>query len=384
LSAIVPRIQLRLVGAMLHTNEHQQALTLLEVIQTPKDTDGLQAFMQGLALFETQPENAIQAFSRAVQATDSEWVVRATALQAELARRTGQLERTHADALIQALVTHGFETALFVDTHLTAPVLRVLMESGWLPSSLHERINNLIGKTVLTKHIKLKIQTLGTRGVTINDAPITIHLAKSFEVLVFLARNGPSSRDAILEAIWNSDTPQSQRYFKVAIRRLRADLSQHQAIGFDPIPFNEIYTVANRFEIQLDLNQLELTIKNQPDATLEPILLNIQGEFLPEAKGEWVDEQRELSLEYNLIGNIKLGGAYLEHEPARAAQAFRRALTLDPFNGECLTNLVSALMALKDESEAKRAIERFRTNLKRELNTDLDQKTRKRLEVLGI
>jgi LuxR family transcriptional regulator, maltose regulon positive regulatory protein len=381
---IVPRMQFKLVGAMLHTHEHQQALALLEVIEAPENLNGLRAFMQGLAFFATQPEHAKQAFLNANKTSDSEWTVRIAMLDAELARLTGQLEEHHADALKQALKTHGFEAAVFVDTHLTALTLHFFMESGWLPQSLYSRVSQLNTTPVLKNRIKLEIQTLGTRVVTINDVPVTIHLAKSFETLVFLARNGPSSRDAILEAIWNSDTPQSQRYFKVAIRRLRADLSEHPAITFDPIPFNDIYTIASDFNTQLDLNQLELNIKNPLDTILEPLLLNIQGDFLPEAKGEWVDEQRELSLEYTLIGNIKLGSAWLQHEPARAAEAFRRALVLDPFNIECLINLVCALLALQDGLEAKRVVERFQTNLRRELNVNLDQSTRKRLELLGF
>jgi LuxR family transcriptional regulator, maltose regulon positive regulatory protein len=383
-SSIVPQMQLKLVGAMLHTQEHQQALSLLEVIKAPEDMEGLHAFIQGVALFETQPEQAKQAFLEAKKTSDSEWIVRIAMLKAELARRTGQLVKHHADVLQEALKIHGFEAAAFVDLHLTAPTLHSFMESGWLPQSLHNRVNQLNGVPAFANRIKLELQTLGTRKVMINDEPVIIHLAKSFETLVFLARNKASSRDAILEAIWNSDSPQSQRYFKVAIRRLRADLSEHPAITFDPIPFNDLYTIASDFNTQLDLNQLESAINNPPDEVLESLLLKIQGEFLPAASGEWIDEQRELSLEYNLIGNIKLGAASLEHEPTRAAQAFRRALILDPFNGECLTNLVSALLALKDQSEAKRVIERFRTNLKHELNADLDPSTRKRLEGLGF
>jgi LuxR family transcriptional regulator, maltose regulon positive regulatory protein len=383
-ATIVPRMQCKLVGAMLHADEHQQALALLKVIQTHEDLDGLHTFTQGLALFETQPEQAKQAFLSATKPSESEWAVRISLLQAELARRFAQLERHHADAVKEALTAHGFEAAAFVDTHLTAPTLRLFMKSGWLPPSLFKRINQLSNTPALANRINLEIQSLGARKVTIDDLSVTIHLAKSFETLVFLARNGPSSREAILEAIWNSDTPQSQRYFKVAIRRLRVDLGEHPAVTFDPIPFQDVYAIASQFNTQLDLNQLELSIKNPSDTTLEPTLSKVLGEFLPDASGEWVDEQRELSLEYNLIGNIKLGGSYLEHEPTRAAAAFRRALVLDPFNAECLIQLVCALLALQDRLEAKHVIERFQANLKRELNVNLDQSTRERLESLGL
>jgi LuxR family transcriptional regulator, maltose regulon positive regulatory protein len=386
LSRSIPRIQFKLVGAMLHTHEHRQALSLLEVIETPKNLEWLRAFMEGLAVFETQPEQAIELFTSALTTTESDWLVRISILRAELIRRIGKLEQSHALAMSQALKAHGFETALLVDLNLTTPTLQFFLKSGWLPESLGSQIqiNQSSHVPNVSSLLKLEIRTLGIRSVSINDTPVIVHLAKSFEILVFLARNGPSSRDTILEAIWNSDSPQSQRYFKVAVRRLRSDLSAHPAINFDVVPFNDQYAIASSLETHLDLNQLEVALGDTTNETLEQLLLATQGEFLSGIESEWVDEQRMLALEYNLLGNIKLGIAWLEDRPAQAAEAFRRALVLDPFHCECLVHLVTAMVALKDQAGAKLAIERFRSNLNRELGIDLDVSTRNHLEKLGF
>jgi LuxR family transcriptional regulator, maltose regulon positive regulatory protein len=383
-SQAVPETQFKLVGAMLHTNEHRAGLAMLEVIEAPHSLDGMRAFMRGLAVFESDPKTALESFQIASEHLESEWLVRTSILQAELFRRTEQLERSHAAIITRNLETHGFDAALFVDVQFTTPTLQFLVQSDWLPSHLNKRILALESRSVPLNRVKLEIQTLGQRCVSINAELVVVHLAKSFELLVFLARNGTSSRDAILEAVWGENNLQSQRYFKVALRRLRADLRVHTAVHFEAVSFNERYALSSHFDTHLDLTQLEVAMNGAVNESLEPILTGIQGEFLPQTSGEWVDEQRELSQELNLLGNIKLGTVLLEREPLRAAEAFRRALMLDPFNSKCLVNLATAFLAVNDRMSAEQAIERYALNLRRDLNLDLDPTTRAQLEAIGL
>ncbi|NJK44377.1 MAG: hypothetical protein HC933_08940 [Pleurocapsa sp. SU_196_0] len=380
----VSRTQLKLVGAMLRMNEHQQARSLLEVIEIPESLEDLRSFVAGWVLFDSQPDTALALLSRAAGTTDTELAVRATMLHAELTRRVGTLEQRRAQQLVSALEKHGFDTVLSVDLDFTAPTLEQFVNAGWLPAPWRASIAHLGRSGTAPGRPRLEIRTLGVRLVTINNEPVRIHLTKSFEVLSFLARHGPSSREAMLEALWASNSPQSQRYFKVAIRRLRTDLCVHPAMAVDPVPFDQRYAISRDIDVTLDLNQLESAVHQPPEDMLEPILVGIQGEFLPDSSSAWIDDQRTLSLEYALVGNIKLGNFWLEREPTRAVEAFRRALTLDPFNGECLLQLVAALMALNESTEAKRTVERFRAHLKRELNVDLEGSTRQTLAGLGL
>jgi LuxR family transcriptional regulator, maltose regulon positive regulatory protein len=393
--AQMPRMQLRLVGSLMYSDCQQEAVALLDVLGDIGKYEGLQAFMTALTVFETNPERAAHLLASDISESETEWSVRAAALLAELARRAGTLGQQHAERIVQALEAHGFDTALFVDIAQTAPALLALAQAGWLPTRLRGPLHQLTQTESAMKNTKqteaavpdrvlLEVQTFGQRRVLVNGVLVNIRLAKSFEVLVFLLCKGASTREAILEAIWNTDSPQSREYFKVALRRLRTDLSAHPAVNFEAVTFTRSYEVASFFDAHLDLTRLEAAVKKPYDPSLEVLLAGVQGEFLPGASGDWVEPQREQGLEYRLLAHLKVGSALLETEPRKAAEAFRSALALDPYSGESLVNLAAALVVAGDLAAARQAVERYELSVRRDLKVDLDPAIRARLAELGL
>jgi LuxR family transcriptional regulator, maltose regulon positive regulatory protein len=389
------RMQLRLVGGLLQAGHRQEAAVLLEILGDPGKYQSLRIFMTALAAFETNPKQAVYLLESNLSGLETEWAVRVAALLAELARRAGTLGQQHAERIVQALEAHGFDTALFVDIAQTAPALLALAQAGWLPTRLHEPLRQLTQTELALKNteqseaaapdrVLLEVQTFGQRRVLVNGVLVNIRLAKSFEVLVYLLCRGASTRETILEAVWNTDSPQSREYFKVALRRLRADLSAHPAVNFEAVTFDRSYEVAQNFDAQLDLIRLEAAVKQPYDPSLDVLLAGMQGEFLPGASGDWVEPQREQNLEYRLLAHLKVGNALLETEPFKAAEAFRAALALDPYSGECLVNLFLALLAAGDPVAARQAVERYELGVRRDLNVEPDPAIRARLAGLGL
>ncbi len=378
----VPGIQLRLVETLLQTTEASTAPTLFYVIEIPPSETALSEFVRALLVFQNDPAQALNHLQIALPQLDSEYTIRAHVLMAELHRRQTDLRHQDVHTLVTLLEKTISTEAVFIDAHLTQPTLEHMAVSGWLPMKLAKRIVDL--DKIHSKRIRVQVQTLGQRRVLINDEPVQVRLAKSFEVLVYLLLHGPSNREAILDAIWDEDTPQSQRYFKVAVRRLRSDLSQHPLIDFDVVMFDTQYIIAAQLETTLDLKALETAVAHNDYPTLQVALNQIKGEFLPGATTAWSEEHRLQVTQTRLLGAVKLGHFLMQAEPKQAATYFQQALTLEPFNDDYLIDLITALISIDDTITAKLVVNQYRQNLQRELNVDFSATTKQKLEALGF
>jgi LuxR family transcriptional regulator, maltose regulon positive regulatory protein len=377
-------LQLRLGEALCRSNQPREAQALLETLNLTPTEQAQCNFVQGLILFDTDPQKAMTYLEIALSGLDTEYALRARVLQAELHRRTNKLLQKQIDLIHQAFAQHGFAITLLTDADWTHLTLDLIAKEPWFPPHLHPVAVVEQSDAIEDPVIQLEVQSLGQRRVMINGTAVAVRLAKSFEVLVYLLRQGSSSREVILDAIWDEDTPQSQRYFKVAVRRLRADLRTHPGIDFDAVVFDDLYVVNPALQTRLDYNELENALNTTDQAALERVLEAIQGEFLPDASSTWIEEQRRQSTEHRLLGWIKLGHGWLPEHPASAAQAFRQALALDPLNDERLLDLVQALLKSGDSIGAAQAVQRYSNQLQRELNGDLTKETKAQLHTWGV
>jgi LuxR family transcriptional regulator, maltose regulon positive regulatory protein len=384
---LIADIQLQLVEGLYRSNQSREAAALLNAISISDQQSEYHQFLSGLLAFQTNTDQALQHFNNAILGLNSEYALRTRVLQAELHRRTNTVQTNivtpqHREFIHQALDHHGFGMVLLTDSHLTQSTLEQIAKEPWFPNEVRQHMGISSAENTL---VQLEVQTLGQRRVLVNGSAVQVRLAKSFEVLVYLLRHGTSSREAILDAIWDEDTPQSQRYFKVAVRRLRSDLRTHPSIDFDAVTFDEQrYAVNPAFDIHLDHNELETAIHSADQTRLEKILESIQGEFLPEASSHWVQEQRDQSAEHRLLGWSKLGHRWLATNPTGAAQAFRHALALDPLNDERLLDLVRALLRSGDSIGATQAVQRYSNQLQRELGDGISQQMQKQLKDWGV
>ena len=230
--------------------------------------------------------------------------------------------------------------------------------------------------------LELQITSFGERRLRIGAQPVTVSLTKSFELLVYLALRGPSTREAIIDALWDgSREARHQEYFKVAVRRLRAQMSVPDAVDFNPVPLGERYALSPRFELVLDAAVLERP--DQPDA-LEQALNGLQGAFLEGIESEWVTEQRDHFAVLREAAWLHWGLSLREAAPERALNVFGRGVKDHPISEELLLNLIELHCELGQPLAAVMAFTRFKNTLRADFNLEPDKHLLERLTRVGF
>lgn len=230
--------------------------------------------------------------------------------------------------------------------------------------------------------LELHITSFGERSLRIGAQPVTVSLTKSFELLVYLALRGPSSREAIIDALWDgSREARHQEYFKVAMRRLRAQLSVPDAVDFNPVPLGERYALSPRFRLMLDADVLE-----RPDASdaLERAFKGLQGAFLEDMESEWVIEQRNHLAVLREAAWLHWGLSLRSSAPERALSVFGRGVKDHPISEELLLNLIELYCELGQPLAAVMAFTRFKNTLRTEFGLEPDTNLLERLTRVGF
>jgi DNA-binding SARP family transcriptional activator len=225
------------------------------------------------------------------------------------------------------------------------------------------------------------LKTFGERGVTLNGAPVTVGLSKSFELLVFLALHGPSPREAIMDALWEgSREGRHQEYFKVAVRRLRAALATPEVLN--PVPLvGDRYALGKEFVVHVDAHALE-----EPDAhgAIETALHSFDGAFLEGIDSAWASERREHYAAALEDAYLHWGRSARQRDPERALTLFARGLRLHPLSESLLLASVETLCELGRHGAAGAAFARFKSALKNDLGVEPDRDLLRRLERAGL
>jgi LuxR family transcriptional regulator, maltose regulon positive regulatory protein len=398
LELLAARLQLKKAECALHLEQIPVVNTALRAAQrfALSETPSLEAawaFVRGLMSFETDPLEAQRLFTQACASYEATHAPRARAFLCELARRRGTLNQADAEALLEAVTVFGTDRVLQMDIALIAPVLIELRRRGWA----REQFGTLLDQTapgltidppialVAATKTALEILVLGQQRVRIAGADIDVPLKKSVELLVRLAIFGPSSREQLMNAVWDgSRETRHAEYFKTAMRRLRHALSSHPAVSFNPIRFDSKYELAEEFELHCDAAQLRGALEGTDAEALEASVGHSLGVFMPDFESEWVEDYR-----------AELRGAYFEAcrlsatrcaptAAPRAERYWQRALEVEPLDETCLLELMRSLMARDELPLAQHAFDRYKRILRSELGEVPSAELVRRLRQLGF
>ncbi len=255
--------------------------------------------------------------------------------------------------------------------YFDAALLRQQVGSALSPPSLLKTTSSADAES--SRKTRLEITSVGRFEVLIDGQSVPIPIAKSVELLVWLALHGRSRRDTIVDAIWDgSNERRHAEYFRFAIRRLRSSLSEHPAVTFNPVPFEtEYYQLAEQFHIQIDAGVLSERMSETNTNTMERTLMQLEGQFMPTLDAQWAEEWRSrceinaAQLTMTLVDRLNT-----EH-PERALELLERMVGRDPLNEEANTTLIKLHQERGDLRNAKRVLQTYEKILWEELGTRL-------------
>ncbi len=309
------------------------------------------------AYYKGQPERAKELFEAALRLPlPPDRVVRSHFYLAEIARREGRLDATRVRNLNQAIERLGTAGVLGTDAPALGRALEAMLPLG-LPQAYYDMALGVgVSREKPTRpNLQVVVTTLGGFAVELEGASIRVPNSKAREILAWLALNGAGSRGQIVDALWDgSNDYRHIDYFKISVRRLRAALAGHPLMDFDPVPFEDgIYRLSKRFEVKVDVLELERLLALGKPEDLEKAIDLYRGPFLPEAEAGWVEPIRTRALDAALAAAGSLGEILAQENPSRAAWAFQKLVELDPLAEASYIKLLRVLRRLGDDRRAK-------------------------------
>lgn len=219
----------------------------------------------------------------------------------------------------------------------------------------------------------LKIRTLGSFEVRINQQMLVIPITKSMELLVWLALHGQARRDEIIDALWDgSNERRHAEYFRFAVRRLRSSLMEHPAIVFNPVPFEgERYQLSDQFDIEVDVLGLSNLEKSNDELILEEKLLQLSGGFMQTLESEWAQTWRDNWQQGFSDTALQVAERLLDESPRRALLIYEHLIKINPFNEEAQTAVVKTCQRLGEDRRALRFLRAYEKMLREEMQLDL-------------
>ncbi|GGR81460.1 BTAD domain-containing putative transcriptional regulator [Deinococcus sedimenti] len=212
---------------------------------------------------------------------------------------------------------------------------------------------------------RLTITALGDLSVRLDGHAVPIALAKSRELLVWLALHGSGTRDEIVTALWDGSAEERHvEYFRVAVRRLRGALKAALNTDPDPLPYREgRYRLGDHLDVILDA---------RPDQPVpeDPVNLARQAQlfsqpFMPGSEGDWIQELRDRCQ----LRSAQLGLALAATPGADAPAAFRQVLQVDPWSDAAHQGLIRSLLHAERRAEAEQALRIYAAVLRDEFGT---------------
>lgn len=203
----------------------------------------------------------------------------------------------------------------------------------------------------------LRISSFGALHVWCADRTVKIPFAKAAELLLYLILQGPTSKERIVDALWDGSAEKRHAdYFKVGVRQLR--LSLKGATGHDnPLPHEAgRYFLHPDIPVQADFSDLTVALTSGEIEVLTAALGGYVGDFLPSSYAEWACEARARMAEDALTVALRLG-RHPDASWSQAVAAFERAIEIDPLRDEPYQALID-LYARVDNAEMARKYER--------------------------
>ncbi len=392
-------IELKQSEALRRANQNAKASNILERLsqeaQSNADLRGVYAFYQGIASFSSNALDAAKEYlSEALEKSEEHTHrPRARAYLAEIARQQNTLEFEQVTALIASLDAMPHDKVLMVDAEPLNELFANCIERGWFSERFGRFVDHASTQetpATISETIKpvfeLEILTLGKLQVSLNGTAIRIPFAKAGELLIFVALHGASSREEIMNALWDgSDENRHHEYFRVAARRLRAALSEHPDVGFNAFPFeNKRYSLAPQLSPKLDFGLAQHALESGGIERLHAALEVYNGEFLPGVNTEWVAALRTRILEQTVAAAATLGEQLEQTEPREALKIYRRAIELEPLSEVSHLGLIRVHLALGGVAAANQAYGAYARMLSEEFGLQPSDSLRQSLERLGL
>jgi LuxR family maltose regulon positive regulatory protein len=223
---------------------------------------------------------------------------------------------------------------------------------------------------------ELYIQAFGSAQVLLDNKPVTNAdwLTPSTRDLLYLILSEPRgwSKEVLGEILWPGSSPaQLKNRFKNAIYRLRRALRQ-DVILFD----GERYIFNENLDYGYDVERFEQLLaraKVEKDTQArkqiyQEIFHLYQGDYLPEADGDWVLPKRERLRQSFLMAGLQLAALYMdEFLPEQALGVCKRLICSDACLEKAYYLAMQALAMADDRTGVIRLYEELQANLGTEL-----------------
>jgi LuxR family transcriptional regulator, maltose regulon positive regulatory protein len=373
---VAVRLLLKLADANRQLGHDQHADALLERAAAhgiPEAAVTLQAhhlFAQGQSLFAKGEFTAAEDHFERTQTlpADPNTSLRAQLFLTELQLRRGDSQPALAQRLKNQCLVSANQRLYQLDIHALSQVRAHLFDA-----SMQLEPAPIPSASVISAKPKLNIRSIGGFEVRIDNQPIAVPIAKSAELLVWLALHGRARRDTIIDAIWDgSNERRHAEYFRFAVRRLRSSLSEHPAVTFNPVPFEtEYYQIADQFEIELDALTISQPLEPANYATVERTLLQLQGQFMSTLESEWAEMWRSKCEEQFKRLILQMVEPLNLEAPMRAITLCERLIERDPFDEEIQVLAIRLCQVSGDHRSAARILSKYQSVLRRELGEDL-------------
>jgi LuxR family transcriptional regulator, maltose regulon positive regulatory protein len=377
---VAMRIRLRLAETLARLGEIHEASALLRVTQQlpmtrPDWLNVAEAYHGGvIAWCMGDLERARDAFQRVHGASSDPFhSPRAAAWLCCLAHQEKQLSADMIRTLQQRRRNFHWTQIAAPDQQVFEAMTREARQRGWW---LEDQYASSPHPTPPVP--TLEIATLGRLELRVNETLVRVPLTKSFEILSYLALEGPSRREVIVDALWDgSSDVRHVDYFKVALRRLRVVLSEALGVNWNAIPVTDKrFGIDPRLRVNIDVHALSAASGTDDLETLICTFDLYQGEFLTLSQSTWALQHRQGFLQDAVSLALRIGERLVHNRSPEALTYFRRATQLDGLNITAHQRLIRHLLAFGQPHQALRAWQDLSALYQEELHEPLDSTLR--------
>ena len=232
----------------------------------------------------------------------------------------------------------------------------------------------------------LQITTINKYAVCVNGKTIKIPHIKSREILLWLALNGPASRDEIIDAIWGERShPRAIEYFKISVRRLRYTFNEVFDPSMSPIVYESgIYHIAPSFQVDVDYLQLKNAVALLEHECIVNLLPNGRIEFLPGMLSDWLGFERSSFREIVYAAFLLVAQNQFLKAGFDWATLLTRAIQFEPLNEEAYIALIEQWSTRGQMAQATSVYQLYCKALQKEIASIPDAVFHKRLVDVGF
>lgn len=382
------RVRYKLTDALRRAGRAEEARKLLQRLRMSMHHEDAQMkslppFFEGLQAFASGEFPQATAFFQEVlhHPVRPDRAARAIAYRLDILRQQDQLREDDVHPLKAQLELLGSD-AIFRGEPDLHPLYQYCRDCGWLGTPSTSSNLPLASIPRINVPQVLRLETLGRFHLSIDDQPLRVTVNKVKELLVWLALEGPSSRDRIIDALWDgSNEYRHVEYFKVTVRRLRAVFAGAPMLVDTPLVYeNNEYRLAEHLQIEVDVQCLHDALRRRDFPALRQHLESARGSFLSEIDAAWAERWRAQAQAELFTAAIMLA-ADTHASSGAVCWAFERAISLDPLAREGHEGLIMHLQDHGEMEAARLAYKTYERMLEQEFGEQVPEGFRQQIRV---